>query len=74
MVLLVPVPEILPGLIVHVPKAGKPVKGTLPVGVLQVGCVGTPTTGAEGTVGAALMVTIPEGAEVQLEALVTVKV
>jgi hypothetical protein len=74
MVLLMPVPEILPGLIVHVPVAGKPVKVTLPVGVVQVGCVGAPATGAVGTDGAAVMVTLPEGAEVQFEALVTVKV
>jgi hypothetical protein len=74
MVLLVPVPEILPGLIVHVPVAGKPVKGTLPVDVVQVGCVGVPATGAVGTIGEGLMVTLPEDAEVQFEALVTVKV
>ena len=30
---------------VHVPVAGKPVKVTLPVARLQVGCVGVPTEG-----------------------------
>ena len=38
-VVLVPVPVIAPGLIVHVPDAGRPVNNTLPVGVAQVGWV-----------------------------------
>ncbi len=37
MVVEVPVPEIAPGLIVHVPEAGNPFKITLPLGVAHVG-------------------------------------
>jgi len=49
-VLLVPVPEMFPGLIVQLP-AGKSFKVTLPVDVEQVGCVMVPTVGAEGITG-----------------------
>jgi hypothetical protein len=52
MVLVVPVPVVVipPGVLVnvHVPVAGKPLKTTLPVATVQVGCVIVPTTGAEG--------------------------
>lgn len=41
-------PVILPGFIVHVPLAGKPLKVTLPVAMAQVGWVMVPTTGAVG--------------------------
>ena len=56
MVVLVPVPLIAPGLIVHVP-VGKPLKITLPVAVEQVGWVMVPAVGAEGTTGAGSIVT-----------------
>lgn len=50
---VVPVPDIAPGLIVHVPVAGKPVNTTLPVvAEHDVGCVIAPKTGAVGAVGA----------------------
>ena len=51
MVLLVPVPVILPGFIVHVPVAGNPFKTTLPVATVHVGWVIVPTVGADGTDG-----------------------
>ena len=44
--MLVPVPVIPPGLIVHVPVLGKPLNTTLPVEVIQDGCAMMPTTGA----------------------------
>jgi hypothetical protein len=47
-VLLVPDPEILPGLIVQVPVDGNPLSITLPVAKAHVGCVIIPTVGAEG--------------------------
>ena len=50
-VVLVPDPEIAPGLIVQVPDEGKLVKETLPVDVAQVGCVSTAATGADGVAG-----------------------
>ena len=37
MVVFVPEPVIDPGLMVHVPEAGKPLKTTLPVATVQVG-------------------------------------
>ena len=55
MVVLVPVPLIAPGLIVHVP-VGKPLKTTLPVAVEQVGWVMVPAVGAEGAPVAGLTV------------------
>ena len=70
---VVPVPEIAPGLSVQVPEAGKPLKATLPVGVAQVGGVMVPTIGAAGVAGAGLMSTLAEAAETQPAALVTVK-
>jgi hypothetical protein len=59
---------------VQVPDAGSPFKVTLPVAVVQVGWVMAPTTGAAGVAGCALMVALTDEAEVQLAALVTVKV
>ena len=49
-VVLVPEPAIAPGLMVQLP-AGKPLKSTLPVGVVQVGWVIVPTVGALGAPG-----------------------
>ena len=45
-VVLVPVPVMPPGLIVHVPVLGRSLNTTLPVGVTQDGCVIVPTVGA----------------------------
>ena len=53
MVILVPVPVIAPGLIVHVPVAGRPFSNTLPVvAEHEEGCDIVPTTGAVGATGA----------------------
>ena len=71
MVVLVPVPLIAPGLIVHVP-VGSPLNTTLPVAVVQVGWVMVPTAGAEGNAGGALMTILADDAELHPEALVTV--
>ena len=51
-------PVILPGLIVQLPD-GKPLRVTLPVGVLQVGWVGVPAVGAVGVV-LTVIVTCPQ--------------
>jgi hypothetical protein len=72
-VLLVPVPVTPPGLMVQVPLAGKPVNTTLPVETVHVGWVMVPINGADGDPGAALMTALPDEAEVQPAALVTVK-
>jgi len=67
MVVLVPVPVVVPpGVLVnvHVPVAGKPLKTTLPVDTLHVGCVMRPTVGAGGGVGTASIITFPEDTEV----------
>ena len=45
-----PVPVIPPGLIVHGPVKGKLSRITLPVGLLQVGCIMVDTKGAVGNV------------------------
>ena len=69
MVVVVPEPVVVapPGLAltVHVPEAGKPLRSTLPVGVVQSGSVTVPTTGEVGTIGAALIVAFNEAADVQ---------
>jgi len=44
--------------------AGKPLKTTLPVDTLHVGCVMRPTVGAGGGVGTASIITFPEDTEV----------
>ena len=71
MVLLVPVPDIAPGLIIQLPD-GKPFNITLPVASAQVGWVIVPIAGAEGVTGCALMTTLAEAGEVHPAALVTV--
>jgi hypothetical protein len=73
-VLLVPVPDMAPGLMVHVPVTGKPVNTTLPVATVQVGWVIVPTTGASGEAGSGLITTLPDGGETHPAALVTVNV
>jgi hypothetical protein len=63
MVVLAPEPETLPGLIVQLPD-GKPLSVTLPVAVVQVGCVIVPTVGCNGVDGWAFTVTLADAAEV----------
>jgi hypothetical protein len=68
-VVLVPVPVVVtpPGLRVnvHVPVEGKPLRATLPVETLQVGCVTVPTEGGVGALGAALTIILAEGNDTQ---------
>jgi hypothetical protein len=59
---------------VQVPEAGNPLSATLPVDREQVGCVTVPTIGAAGVSGWAVTVAVPEAADVQPDALVTVNV
>ena len=62
-VVVVPLPAIAPGFIVHAP-AGNPLSATLPVGIVQVGCVIVPTIGEAGA-PAATLTAKAVGAEVQ---------
>jgi len=71
MVLLVPVPDIAPGLIIQLPD-GKPFNITLPVASAQVGWVIVPIAGAEGVTGCALMTTLADAGDVHPAAFVTV--
>ena len=71
-VVLVPVPETDPGLIVQLP-AGRPVNITLPVGTAQVGWVMVPAVGAAGVAGWAAITTLADGDEAHPAAFVTVK-
>ena len=76
-VVLVPVPVVVipPGdrVTVHVPIEGNPLKRTLPPGELHDGWVIVPLTGGDGTTGGTFITALGEAAEVQPEALVTVK-
>ena len=65
-------PGILPGSMVQFP-VGRPLKSTLPVETVQVGCVMLPTTGASGVTGCMLIITSADGKDVQPSELVTVK-
>jgi hypothetical protein len=69
---LAPVPEIEPGLIVHVP-VGKPLSITEPVATKHVGWVMVPTVGVLGVTGGALITTLAVALDVQPTELVTVK-
>lgn len=60
-------------MIIHA-VAGKPLNATLPVGFKHDGWVITPTIGADGAVGIALMLAEAELIEVQPEVFVIVKV
>ena len=74
MVVVVPVPVIPPGLMVHAPVAGRPFNTTLPVvDVQEEGCVIVPTIGAVGAEGATCMITSAEARDIQPAALVTLK-
>lgn len=73
-VVVVPVPAIDPGLIVHVPVAGRPLSTTLPVGrAHEDGCVIVPVIGAGGAVGAELITTSDVAGDVHPASLVTLK-
>ena len=72
--MLVPVLVIAPGLIVHVPVAGKPFNTTLPVGdPHEDGCVIVPAIGAVGAAGAAFITTSADGFDIHPAAAVTLK-
>jgi FtsP/CotA-like multicopper oxidase with cupredoxin domain len=73
-VVVVPAPVIPPGLIVHVPVAGKPFNTTLPVGAPhEEGWVKLPTIGAVGAGGAAFITTSADGFDIHPAAAVTLK-
>ncbi len=71
----VPVPEVVtaPGVlvIVHVPVAGSPVRGTLPVATEHVGWIIVPVKGAEGVTGCGSIVILAVDTDVHPEELVT---
>jgi hypothetical protein len=70
-VVVTPVPAMAPGSIVQFPR-GKPLKATLPVAKVQVGCVMVPVTGADGVNGCVFITIFTDAAEVHPAALVTV--
>jgi hypothetical protein len=73
-VVVVPVPVMLPGLIVHVPVAGSPLSTTLPVTVAhEDGCVINPIPGAAGVPGGDIITTSVDGSDIQPAALVMLK-
>ena len=73
-VAVVPVPVIDPGLIVHVPVAGKPFNTTVPVDAAhEEGWVTVPTIGAVGATGGAFITTAADGFDIHPAALVTLK-
>lgn len=72
-VMLAPEPALAPGFTIQLP-AGKPLKTTLPVDVVQVGCVIAPTNGADGVIGWVPITKLAEGSEIQPAPLLTVKV
>ena len=70
----VPVPVIPPGLIVHVPVAGRPLNTTVPVvDAHEEGCVIVPIIGAVGAGGARLITTLADSTDIHPAALVTLK-
>ena len=77
-VAVVPVPVCVapPGdaVIVQAPDDGKPLNATLPVAIVQEGCVIFPTIGAVGVAGCVLIAALPDAGDVHPAALVTVKV
>jgi len=73
-VVVVPVPAIAPGLIVHVPVAGRPFNTTLPFDAAhEEGCVTVPTIGAVGATGAAIITTSADAFDTHPAAAVTLK-
>lgn len=74
-VVVVPVPVIAPGLIVHIPVAGNPLSTTLPIGdAHEEGCVIVPTIGAVGAAGALLITTLADSMDIHPASLVTLNV
>jgi hypothetical protein len=74
MVVLIPDPDIAPGLRVHVPVAGSPFKTTLPVGdPHEEGCKTLPTIGALGAGGGELIITFADTFDIQPAVAVTLK-
>jgi hypothetical protein len=74
MVALVPVPVIAPGLIVHVPVAGRPLSTTLPVvAAHEAGWVIVPTSGAVGAAGGSFMTTSADAFDIHPGSLQMVK-
>jgi len=71
-VLLAPVPDIEPGLMVQLP-AGKPFNTTLPVETKHVGWVTVPTNGVSGVSGWSLITTFTDAVDTHPEPLVTIK-
>jgi hypothetical protein len=73
-VVVVPDPVTAPGLIVHVPVAGRSFSITLPVASTQAtGCVIVPTVGAAGIPGGVSIMTVDDATEVHPDTTVTVK-
>jgi hypothetical protein len=71
-VVVAPVPAIAPGLIVHVPVAGRPFNTTLPVDAAhEAGWVIVPIIGADGATGALLITTVADASEIHPASLVT---
>ena len=74
-VFVVPVPVVvlLPGVLFKVqnPDEGRPLKTTLPVATLDVGCLIVPTMGAEGIDGGVLITIFVDETDVQPDAFVT---
>lgn len=72
--MLVPVPVIPPGFIVHVPDEGSPVNRTLPVVAEQEeGWLIVPTIGAVGAAGARCIITSAEARDIHPASLATSK-
>jgi hypothetical protein len=71
MVIVLPVPVIAPGLIVHVPE-GNPLNCTLPVATEQEGCITASTLGTEGVTGLAIITALADASDVHPAELVTV--
>ena len=72
--MVVPVPDIFPGLIVHIPVAGRPFNTTLPVvATHEEGWVIAPIIGAVGATGAGLMTTLADSTDIHPGSLVTLK-
>ena len=70
--MVAPVPAIAPGLMVHVPVAGRPLNTTLPVvAVHDAGWVIVPIIGAGGATGAALISTVADAGDIHPASLVT---
>jgi hypothetical protein len=73
-VVLVPVPDIAPGLMVQVPVAGRPFNTTLPVvAEHEAGLVIVPTTGAVGATGGGLITTSADACDIHPGSLKMVK-